>query len=262
MARSHAFDRLSADFTQPCDPGGRQVAIMRTTALFALAVASFLFAGCGSKSPPPSEMSITKGCTKTACDERMQRDGDACSRCMNACLSADFDCDPSESCSISCGESSTCTDNDRSTCVQQGFHVEPSQDKSDELATACQGAFAHVVDECHLTFGSNYTSSVCDTWARVERPERAADYDCITKVPCDGDFSQCGPAGTTFGDDLCTALAAKCPGVCDSDRLKLLDLDGAWFRDDVAAAVNGCANQDACEDVRSCFEAWIAAVKP
>lgn len=229
-----------------------------TVLLLAAAVSLAAVTGCSSADDP--EMTkVEKSCVKTACDARMNRDSQACSACMDACFNASFDCDPSERCEISCGSSSTCSDSERSECVEQGFTVELPAAKSDALADACRRMFARN-DECGVRTAP-FSAYDCEIWAKTERPERAKDYECVAALPCDDDGASCEVAPSDFGDRLCDAMSATCDGFCTDDVRAALNLQGAWLKDGVMQAAMTCAKQESCGDARECFQAWTSAAR-
>ncbi len=73
--------------------------------------------------------------------------------------------------------------------------------------------------------------------------------------------SGCGPAPTSFGDDLCDAMDAQCSGICTKDIRAALNSDGPWLRDDVQKAGLSCTTQSNCGDAHDCFFAWTDAAK-
>lgn len=234
--------------------------MFRPTLIAAFAsLALVAVAGCSSEEDGDMTK-VSKSCVKTACDVLHDRDSQACSACTSACFSASFDCDPSERCAISCGESSKCSDSDRATCKEEGFTVELPKTKSAALADACKRMFAR-----HEACGVNttpFSSFDCETWAKTERPERATDYDCVAGLPCEEDESACAVAPTDFGDRLCDAMAATCEDAfCDDGTRETLNLHGAWLKDSVMQAAMSCAGQETCGDARACLQAWASAAR-
>ncbi|MBX3221506.1 MAG: hypothetical protein KF795_13370 [Labilithrix sp.] len=226
-------------------------------ALSCLPVAAALI-GCSSteKDDEPLGMTVEKVCLETQCDARHRRDGEACSRCMDACLDASFSCDPSRSCSISCGRASTCSDDDRAACNKEGFRGELGTHSNAEVEAACTRYFDHLAS-CNLAVPGRDVS-VCSAWAKVERLEVAKIYDCSIAQGCSGDPTACRLPPTTLGDELCGALDGACEEtICSAEtRAGLNDL-GAWLRDDVTAAAKKCAAQASCTDAQDCLTAWI-----
>lgn len=230
----------------------RHVASLITAALL-----SFSFA-CGSSSEDvaPTGMRVDKICVKTECDAKRDDDNKACSRCLDACLDASYACDPSSACRHSCsGKAATCSDEERATCAEETFKAEVGSAASAPLEAACKRFLDHVVG-CGVTLRPNLDSSVCSTWAKAEKPEMAAVYDCYANTPC-GEKDTCAPPETTLGKELCDGLAGKCgAAVCTEQGLEALNRDGSWLRDDVIAAAKSCVAQESCDDAKECFVAW------
>lgn len=232
-----------------------------------LALVSFTLAagssvGCSSKEDEPTGMSIAKMCLETECDAIHRRSGEACSRCMNACMNASFSCDPSRSCAISCSSrGSTCSDDERTSCNAEGFRADLGERTSPEVEAACIRFFDHL-DNCEVEI-AGLDRTVCATWAKVERPEVAKLYDCAIARGCSGDSSEsCSAPTTTLGDEVCDAMAATCGDtVCSPETRAALNENGGWLRDDVTAAAKACAAQSSCGDAQDCFRAWVEAAR-
>ncbi len=97
----------------------------------------------------------------------------------------------------------------------------------------------------------------CRRFAKVERPELATAYDCMSKQPCGADSAACSPPSTTFGDEVCAEDRCK---FCSDDARKLLNMEGGWLRSDVQRAAMDCRKEEDCDDASACLDAWFAAV--
>lgn len=207
-----------------------------------------------------SAMRIDKVCIETACDAKHKRDSEACSRCMNACFGASFDCDSRQACKVSCS-STSCRDEERATCEEEGFRAELGERIDDEVEVACVRLFDHL-DSCQVTL-RGVDALACQTWAKTHRSEVAGVYDCIVEAGCTGDVSACELAPTTLGDDVCDGIASTCgEEKCSSETREALNGLGGVLRDDVAAAARYCASRDGCGDAMECFNAWVDATQP
>jgi hypothetical protein len=225
--------------------------------LFAVGLFLGLQACSGDPDAPSSEMKLHKECLKTVCAARAEQNSNACSRCLDVCSSASYDCDPSRECEVSCGDTSDCSSD---ACEDEGFKATLPNNPSAEILAACGRERAHV-SEC----GYEAKNIDCTTYSKVERPEMAPYYDCVAMLSCDDlankdAVAKCEPATTTFGDDLCAKLEAKCAGTCSDDVRAALDAEGPWLRDDAKSAAASCANQSTCGDVGECLSAWKSAV--
>ena len=198
----------------------------------ALAVAFFMLplAACSSSTSdaPPA---IAKTCTKTVCDERTSVDSSA-----------------------------TCSSEELSQCVQQGFTVRIDDAPSADVLAAC-GRMFDKFESCNVHVEGK-TKSICAIWAKVEKPENAQFYDCIANKGCNDELSDCATPTTDFGDDLCNRMAAKCGStvgtLCDTAWRQPLD-DGAW-RGDIISLGRKCLDYPGCGDVVGCVIAWTEAV--
>lgn len=232
--------------------------------IVSLSVTAAASAGCSSSTAEqeaPPGMRIDKVCVETACDAKHKRDNDACSRCMNACFDASFNCDPSQSCKASCSTTS-CRDEERSRCEKEGFRAELGTWSNDEVEAACQRVFDHF-DSCQIELPGLDGDMACFKWARTHRPEAAQVFDCFVEAGCSGDVSACELPSTTLGDEVCEGIASVCgETLCTPATKDALNAIGALVRDDVAAALRYCAAQESCGDAIECFDAWVTATQP
>ena len=236
---------------------------MKTAAVLA-ALAVSVIACADDPSTPSDHMKISESCLKTQCDEMQDNGNSACNACMDACMSASYDCDPSSACDSSCSPRD-CSDYDRNTCVDQGWKVVQANNPSSDVETACEATLQHI-SSCG--YQSNATSSDCARYAANESADVAVSaYQCMAAVDCgslgDGtSLAACAPPATTFGDDICNALATSCPNqACSSDYQAELDADAGWLRSDALDAARTCLSQPSCDETRHCLSAWVSAVE-
>jgi hypothetical protein len=236
---------------------------MKTAAIFA-ALAVSVVACADDPSTPSDHMKVYETCLETQCDQMTESGNSACNACMDACMSASYDCDPDSACSSSCS-ARDCSDYDRNTCIDQGYKVVEANDPSADIQSACQATLHHI-SSCG--YQSNATSSDCSRYAANESPDVAVQaYQCMAAVDCgslgDGtSLAACAPAPTTFGDDICNALASACPDqACSSDYQAELDADAGWLRSDALDAARSCLSQPSCSETRQCLSAWVSAVE-
>lgn len=209
---------------------------MRTSlsAAAALAVAFVMLplTACSSSSSD-AQPAIAKTCTKTLCDEKTSVDSSA-----------------------------TCSGEELSQCVQQGFTVRIDDAPSPDVLAACDRVFDHF-DSCNVHVKGK-TKSICAIWAKVEKPENAQFYDCIANKGCTEDVSDCVVPTTDFGDDLCNHMAAKCGSdlgtLCDTVWRKPLNENGGAWRRDIITLGRKCLDYPDCSDVIACQIAWVEAV--
>lgn len=230
----------------------------RPAAALVVLVTVALAVGCSSEEEGDPGMKVEETCLKNQCDEMQATSANACSQCISACASASFDCDSSRSCAVSCGgKGPTCTDSDRDTCVERGFKATLPTTKSDAVAAACDEMFVRA----RLCGAINASSAPCEAWAKAERPEVAANYECIAALACGEDESSCEPPATDFGERFCDAMDAICGEVsCTEEQRAIINQDGGWLKESVQAAALACAAQSTCGDAQACMAAWITAV--
>jgi hypothetical protein len=226
--------------------------------LFSIVLAPL--AGCSSSTDAGPAKAIEKVCTKTACDAKESRDSSACSSCLDACFGASYSCDASSACRLSCGTSSSCSDSERSQCLQQSIVVHLNDQPSAELLASCTRMFDHLTS-CQLEIAGK-TKAACAVWAKVEKAENARYYDCVANKDCTTDVSDCQPPTTTLGDEICDALNAKVgsDAFCNAKERKELNENGAWWNDDVIAVERACLALPEKGDAAECHRAWRAAV--
>lgn len=235
---------------------------MRQTqfALVSLFVA-FAVQACNSDPDlsPSAEMKIGKTCLESVCAHKQKSAEDACFSCTSSC-SSNWRCDLSR-CDSIC-DIDSCSDSEKNTCENEGFKVTLANNPSPELLAACQREFAHIA-ECG--YKANVTAAACANYAAVELPERAANYDCVAQLPCESltdanALAACEPAPTTFGDEVCAQMNARCPNSCVAQVIDNTNKEGAWLRPDALAAARSCATQETCRDMGDCWAAWTHAV--
>lgn len=232
--------------------------IRSSFALVFVAVLASL-AGCSVEDEDPG-MKVEKGCLRTRCDVQQEQSARYCSQCLSLCSGASFDCDPSERCKLSCGDSPSCSDSDRESCSLSGFKATLPTTKSEAVAVACRKMFERATS-CGLTMPGR-TELDCDVWAKTEKPEVAASYECNAALPCEDDGAACERPVTDFGDRLCDALSATCEeDRCTADQRAALNHAGGWLKEGVQAAGLACAAQATCGDASQCITVWATAAK-
>ena len=219
-------------------------------------VALVLSVGCSSRSGMREQMQMTKACLQTRCDRRTSEASGYCDRCLSACTSASYDCNPSSACETSCGGHDVpCTDAERSECAETGFRAELPENIDSDLEAACNRARAHVA----ACGGQSVDAEACSLAAKVERSDLQSTYDCYANTPCDRGFSACEPKLTSFGDELCGVQKDSCSPFCEGAMKATLNMEGAWLRGDVQQAARDCVGQASCLDAHDCFKAWYTA---
>lgn len=238
---------------------------MKTAAVASMLAVAFFTAACAEDpSTPTDHLKIYETCLQTQCDVYQQEGSSACSACESACFGASYDCDPDSACSESCSPRD-CSDEDRNTCVDQGYQVVFANNPDPSIVDACNAALDHIAS---CGYESQATASDCSRYASTESADVAvAAYQCMAQVDCSaiGDGTSlvsCDPPAGTFGDELCANLANACPSeACSSDFQAELDADGAWLRPDALDAARSCLSQPSCDETSQCLSAWVKAVE-
>ena len=232
----------------------RRLAVVAVAAL----VTAFA-AGCsGSESAAGSasseQMSLEKSCLKTQCDV-LKRDGrEQCSTCTSACSQASYGCN------ASCSERK-CSASQETECATTGYKASLPATANAEVEAACNRVRVRLAG-CGV---EPFEASACTLFAKTERGEMAATYDCYAAQPCDATAeaaaAACEPKPSTFGDELCAAVG-DCDSLCSEERQQLFNREGAWLRSDVMQSARDCRAAATCSDVKSCLGAWAKAVLP
>lgn len=231
--------------------------------LKALLGLSLLAAACGAgpdadeAGGPRSSLTRSSVCAKTRCEKIF----DDCQSYLNECFGQcnAMPIEYSFQCVSVCSnyQCSPCTVDD---CVEHDYEFEISAPRNPEVFAACEGFRARSAG-C----GSDVTKLDCDRFARLERPEVAASYDCLASLACGADEASCAPAPTSWGLSFCLALNASCDYAglgCTPAEAQQLDQAAAWLKDDVRAEAMKCLDESACSDVSACVNAWFATVFP
>jgi hypothetical protein len=230
----------------------------RTVPVIAVFVVGTVIVGCSSEEEDPG-MKVETACLRTLCDVKQARSSSYCSQCLSLCMGASFDCDPSERCKLSCGDSPSCDDQDRETCSESGFKATLPTTKSEAVAVACRKMFDRAVS---CGFETPISVTACDVWAKTEKPEVAANYECTAALPCEDDGASCARPETDFGDRLCDVMASICGEEhCGEENRLILNHSGGWLKDSVQNAGLGCAAQATCGDAKKCFAVWTNEAK-
>jgi len=218
-------------------------------------------ASSGAEDPPvvpeaPDVMRRSDVCIKDACTACEI----ACDECLSTCFEAMvgsgevIDCH--SSCSYSCSGDCTSSCSGEVACLESlpGFALPQHADK--EIEAACDRAVAR-----DQSCGETNLANDCAHYARIERPEVVASYDCFSETPCGEPTDACHPAATLLGDELCDVLTSACAVECDPEHVVALNTNAGWLRDDVIEALRTCWS-DSCTFVTDCVDAWWAQVFP
>jgi hypothetical protein len=108
------------------------------------------------------------------------------------------------------------------------------------------------------------TKSICAIWAKAEKPENAAMYDCVANKGCTDDLRDCAVPTSDFGDDLCAKIDTKCGSssgsLCSNAWRTPMNENGGIWRSDVISLARKCLDYPDCSDVLGCVDAWTEAV--
>ena len=219
---------------------------------------AILLATFAVRASAPGEMHIRKVCAKSACEARQDGETWECHHCIDVCKDSD---DPT--CGDRCDELcdiAPCDENERTTCTVTRFDVALPKTTLPAIEAACLREAAHF-RECGLETG--FDTKRCKVFAAVERPDVVGYYEDLANLACDAledrVASTFAPEQSTLGDEACRKLDDVC-GFCDPALRDGLNIEGAWFRDDVLATANFCLQQQRCLEVRECLTAWRHAV--
>lgn len=165
----------------------------------------------------------------------------------------------SSTCFASCGLPSASCDAecslDPDECAVSGFRFEPSLPADAVIEAAC--ASANVRNRgCR----QSPIRTDCEASSRLERPETAQVYTCLSALACDADVKPCLSrlGESTFG----AALADSCPEeALDQALIAAVNRAAVWAREEVLDDAAVCGEQ-ACSEQRfsACVQAWVGAL--
>jgi hypothetical protein len=255
---------------RPTEPHSMEVRVMRSsrvTVMAAAVAAACSGAKVGSQGAgmDTSVMTLVTSCAETRC-ERQQRlceeaQDSQCDACYEACSSLATNTG-NVSCLSTCSDicsSSDCYDScaPDSPCVATSFEFVLPAERDEMHFAACERYRQHV-SECL----GEPLDEPCDHYARVERPETAAAYDCVAAQSCPTlSLSDCVgslPPGTLGSEDCSVRL--RCGWECPEESREVLDFEHRFLRPDAADALRLCFQQPTCDDYARCTSAWAAAI--
>jgi len=229
----------------------------------AILMSMVLMAGCvvdsGRAAPTPMEVSRECVAEETCGDRQAQCFEDRRLRCesctceglhwnlVGACL---------ESCNRICTDPCpTCTSDSPTHCTDYEFVARLPDPRDENIYESCSAALDVAIRECGRPTPE---SDICDTYARVERPEVAGWYDCAAASPCE-DVRGCSPdPDRRLVDHVCNRDDVECP----EDFQEMLAHGTPWLKDDVVAALIDCDQYTTTDRYLGCVQTWVAAVFP
>ncbi len=215
---------------------------------------SLLACGSSSESTGTIQAHLTKSCLRTECEALEDFFTDNCSSCTSACISVSS-CDPDARCASSCGKHTPCLDSQKTSCDEEGFKLTVVLTADAALQASCEAMFDYL-DVCQLEVES-ITRSICPSEAKTGGAGEKAFLDCVAKMPCTGQSTDCAPAPTTYGDELIAECTAKCPDVTYTDDERAnMNANGALLTPAMLAMGKACVTDDACDDIGACLDAW------
>jgi hypothetical protein len=164
------------------------------------------------------------------------------STCFASCESSRSSCDAQ--CSL-----------DPDECAVSGFRFEPSLPADAVIAAACTSANVR-----NRSCRQSPIRTDCDQSSRLERPETAQVYACLSELECDADGKPCLArlGSSSFG----ASLAESCLDEPLEDALiSAVNAAAVWARAEVLDDAAVCSEQ-ACSEQRfaACVQAWVGAL--
>jgi hypothetical protein len=165
----------------------------------------------------------------------------------------------SSTCFASCGSPRASCDAecslDPDECAVSGFRFEPSLPADVVIESACTSANVR-----NRGCQQSPIRTDCEQSSRLERPETAQVYACLSELDCDADTKPClARLGTS---SLGASLAESCPDESLEEALiSAVDRAAVWARSEVLDDAAVCSKQ-ACSEQRfaACVQAWVSAL--
>lgn len=150
----------------------------------------------------------------------------------------------------------TCGERDQ-TCLEHNYRFTRGAQADAELAAACRAAM-----DSSRGCGAAIEGDPCEVFARTERREAAAVYQCFADLSCDEDRTACGTPVPPYelARHFCD-LARPAGYECTPELTAWLNASDGWLRDDVAAAMYQCAPAVGADRLR-CLNSWLDAINP
>jgi hypothetical protein len=177
--------------------------------------------------------------------------------CMRSCASLARNTGD-VSCAATCNFKDSCEydcSRDEESCTRRDFRFVPIGERNPDIFDACQAAVAH--DEA---CGEQNVLTACDTFSRIEQPEAADAYRCVSELQCGADSFSCFILlrRSSLGDQV----ADRCPSIARSQPLMdALDAVGSWELEETVEDLAAC--DEYCETHRfeDCIRAWLRVTR-
>jgi hypothetical protein len=144
-------------------------------------------------------------------------------------------------------------------CTDYRFSFHRARTEDPAVAEACRRYFT-----TYSACGAEVEGDPCAAFARVERPEASAAYDCLTAAGCDAaasDACERPPPVHGLEHAVCSVLHLRCGTTCTAELSAWLRHTDGWLRTDVALALQVCVDTPACHDYVECVNAWLDEVQ-
>jgi hypothetical protein len=232
-----------------------------------LVISCWCGAAC-SRSGTPSESLISlkafefsEYCAETGalrCDRCRADEEDAREECFRVCAAL-AERTGSTTCFASCESwRSSCDVEcslDPEACATSGFRFEPSLPADAVIESACTSANVR-----NRGCQQSPIRTDCEHSSRLERPETAQVYACLSELECDADAKPCLArlGASNFG----ASLAESCPDEpLEEVLISAVNRAAMWAREEVLDDVAVCSVK-ACSERRfaACVRAWVSAL--
>lgn len=214
-------------------------------------------AGGGESDGRASSLTRHESCVQSLCDQIHDDCMSYIDECFGQCAGMSYEF--AYQCVSICNdhECASCTVDE---CAQHAYEFEVTGPRDENVFASCERARV-AINHC----GGDVSFFDCDRFARLERPEAAASYDCYAGLACGADGASCEPPISSWGIDFCLALNAECDVYdmgCTPEQADELTRAAAWLKDDVRAEAMKCVEEASCKDVSACLDSWFETVFP
>ncbi len=204
-------------------------------------------AGSGEPAPFTATCVRRVDCAQEVADCRARHETQ-CDLCYAGCISAGT-CDL---CISACSTTSCACGASDGFCREWSYEFQLPETRDETHYAACRRLWDQAA-EC----GSELDpAAVCDRFARIERSEMAAAYDCFAAGDVCAPSDACDPTpDEAFADEVCDQIA------CTSEQWTAYAKAAGWLRDDTKDVARRCLDEDYRTGVpKACVEAWLRFV--
>jgi hypothetical protein len=135
-------------------------------------------------------------------------------------------------------------------------------EKTPGVAASCERAMARISAVCskHGELENASADAVgCERDALLLSSQSVAEYGCLEQLEtCSAEAIDSCILQSSFGDEICDAVASRCGGVCNARQRGTLNGGGVYYKPEIQEAARECTRQQSCDEARGCLSGWFA----